>query len=138
MNYRDFFDQQIKTNPKFKEEYLKSDLRFDVSQLIAQARYHKNLSQEKLAELVGTKQPSIARMESGKTLPSLSFLEKIAEALGTHLVAPKFGFMQESLVTSKTVEMHSVDSQKELISPSPYFVVSNTSLPSHNKTIISN
>ena len=138
MNYKDFFDQQIITNQKFKEEYLKSNLRFDVSQLITLARYHKNLSQEKLAKLVGTKQPSIARMESGKTLPSLSFLEKIAKALGTHLVAPKFGFMEESIITSVTFEMNNIDSEKELIFPSPYFVVSKTSLPSHNKTIISN
>lgn len=95
MNYKEFRDRQIKTNPKFKQEYLKQDLRFDVSHLITEARFYKNLSQEKLAELVGTQQPSIARIENGKTLPSLSFLEKIAKALGTHLVAPKFGFMED-------------------------------------------
>jgi len=31
---------------------------------------------------VGTKQPSIARLESGSDLPRLSFLRRVVEALG--------------------------------------------------------
>ena len=117
MNYKEFRDQQINTNPKFKEEYFKKDLRFDVSQLITEARYYKNLSQEKLAELGGTKQPSIARMESGKTLPSLSFLEKIAKALGTTLLAPKFGFMENTDVSN--LQLNSNNSSKQEIFYAP-------------------
>jgi len=33
----------------------------------------------------GTKQPNIARLESGKVVPKLDFLEKVARALGGHL-----------------------------------------------------
>jgi DNA-binding XRE family transcriptional regulator len=48
---------------------------------IARLRIARGLTQAQLAELVGTRQPSIARIESGKTAPSLSFLERIAEVL---------------------------------------------------------
>ena len=38
-----------------------------------------------VATLAGTKQPNIARLESGKVVPRLDFLEKVARALGGHL-----------------------------------------------------
>ena len=46
-------------------------------------RKTKNLTQKELAKLAGTSQPAIARLESGnyKNL-SLSFIRKVAEALG--------------------------------------------------------
>jgi len=48
---------------------------------IARLRIARGLTQAQLAELVGTRQPSIARIENGKTLPSLSFLERVASVL---------------------------------------------------------
>jgi DNA-binding XRE family transcriptional regulator len=53
---------------------------------VACLRIQHGLTQQQLADLVGTKQPSIARLESGKGTPSLSFLQRVAEALGGHLV----------------------------------------------------
>jgi transcriptional regulator with XRE-family HTH domain len=44
---------------------------------------------------MGTRQSSIARAESGKIEPSISFLEKVAKAVGTELIYPKFKFMLE-------------------------------------------
>ena len=130
MNYKEFRDRQIKTSPKFKQEYLKQDLRFDVSHLITEARFYKNLSQEKLAELVGTQQPSIARIENGKTLPSLSFLEKIAKALGTYLIAPRFGFMGE-----RENNVESVSIALDAVLP-PYFYYANPSSNSGRSKIL--
>jgi transcriptional regulator with XRE-family HTH domain len=52
---------------------------------VARLRIMRGLSQEQLAELVGTKQPSIARLESGKVEPRLSFLRRVVEALGGRL-----------------------------------------------------
>ncbi len=74
-------------------ESRKHDFRFEVANLITEARYHYGLTQAQLAKKVGTQQPSIARIESGSTLPSLSFLERLADSIGTFLVAPQFGFM---------------------------------------------
>jgi len=48
---------------------------------IARLRIARGLTLAQLAELVGTRQPSIARIENGKTLPSLSFLERVASVL---------------------------------------------------------
>lgn len=48
---------------------------------IARLRILRGLTQEQLAEKVGTKQPSIARLESGRSRPSLDFLQRVAEAL---------------------------------------------------------
>jgi transcriptional regulator with XRE-family HTH domain len=48
---------------------------------VARLRIARGLTQEQLAEMVGTKQPSIARLESGKMEPRLSFLRRVVEAL---------------------------------------------------------
>lgn len=48
---------------------------------VARLRMQRGLTQAQLAELVGTRQPSIARLENGTSTPSLSFLNKIAAAL---------------------------------------------------------
>jgi DNA-binding XRE family transcriptional regulator len=48
---------------------------------IARLRILRGLTQTQLAVMVGTRQPSIARLENGSSVPSLSFLHKIATAL---------------------------------------------------------
>lgn len=48
---------------------------------VARLRILRGLTQAQLAEMVGTRQPSIARLENGSSVPSLSFLQKIATAL---------------------------------------------------------
>jgi DNA-binding XRE family transcriptional regulator len=52
---------------------------------IARLRIQRGLTQAQLAEMVGTRQPSIARIESGKSLPSLSFLERVAQVLNARV-----------------------------------------------------
>lgn len=68
--------------------------------LITSARLHSRMSQAELAEEIGTKQPSLARAEKGEVVPSVEFLYKIAKALKTEFVFPKFGFMEEREKTS--------------------------------------
>lgn len=48
-------------------------------------RERKGLSQRELAELVGTTQSAIARLEAGNVSPSLRTLDKIAAALGAEV-----------------------------------------------------
>jgi len=83
-------NKQIKINQSKKR-----DFRFEVANLITEARYHYNITQTQLAKKMGTQQPSIARIESGSTLPSLSFLERLADSIDTYLIAPQFGFMEK-------------------------------------------
>lgn len=66
---------------------------FAASTLITEARLYADMSQAELAKKIGTQQPSIARAEKGAVVPSIDFLQKIAKAIGTYLVPPKFGFM---------------------------------------------
>jgi len=53
----------------------------DISSRIKQIRTSKKLSQKELALSIGIDQGQYSRMENGKTEPTLSSLEKIAEAL---------------------------------------------------------
>lgn len=93
---------------------------FEVANLITEARYFSGLTQKQLAELVGTQQPSIARIEKGLALPSLSFLLKIAKAMGTYLIAPKFGFMNEKVVNT-TYNFHVIPTEKDISILSKYY-----------------
>ena len=49
---------------------------------IKELRAKKGLSQADVAKKVGTKQSSIARLESGSINPSLEFLQKVAQTMG--------------------------------------------------------
>lgn len=48
-------------------------------------RIQRGLTQAQLAGMVGTRQPSIARLENGTSVPSLSFLDRIAKALDARI-----------------------------------------------------
>ena len=89
MKFKEFKKQLLK-DTKIKEAYEKQDLAFEIGQTILEARIRKGLTQEELAKKISTKQSSIARLEGGSALPSLSFLERVAKALDTYLVPPKF------------------------------------------------
>lgn len=52
-----------------------------IGAFIAMVRKEKGLTQEQLAELLGTSQKSISRWENGKTMPDLSLYEPLCEAL---------------------------------------------------------
>ncbi len=96
MKFKKYISKKIENDVEFKKIHDKYDLRFEVAELITEARIYKNLTQKELANLVGTRQSSISRIENGGVLPNLSFLERIANAIGTQLIAPKFAFMVES------------------------------------------
>jgi len=116
----DQFEKKVNKNHKT----LKRDFRFEIANLITEARYHYKLTQAQLAKKVGTQQPSIARIESGSALPSLSFLERLADSIGTYLVAPQFGFMkQEDIPTEEVLEQKS-NTGSALVSQ--YFNVSSS------------
>ncbi|HEX2571920.1 MAG TPA: helix-turn-helix transcriptional regulator [Polyangia bacterium] len=66
----------------------KIDEEYNWIQLVRRIRHLReacHLSQEELAQRVGTKQPAIARLESGRVIPRLDLLYKIAAALDMRL-----------------------------------------------------
>ena len=67
------------------EEIAESNLRVALIGELIKARQEKGLSQKKLEELSGVKQPIIARMERGTTNPQLDTILKILAPLGKTL-----------------------------------------------------
>ena len=89
MDYKEYF----KTNSvKLSDRQL---IAVRLGGLITAARLHSHLSQAELAKEIGTQQPSLARAEKGEVVPSIEFLYKIAKAIKTEFIFPKFGFMDE-------------------------------------------
>lgn len=73
--------QEWRKGPEFVREYEALEVPF----AIVGARAHTGLTQEELAERMGTSQSAIARLESGRSRPSTTTLAKLAAATGTKL-----------------------------------------------------
>jgi ribosome-binding protein aMBF1 (putative translation factor) len=67
------------------EEIAESNLRVDLIGEIIKARQKKGISQKRLEELSGVKQPIIARMEKGRTSPQVETIMKVLAPLGMTL-----------------------------------------------------
>lgn len=67
------------------EEIAESNLRVAVISELIKARREQGISQKRLEELSGVKQPVIARMEKGITSPQLETLLKVLAPLGKTL-----------------------------------------------------
>jgi ribosome-binding protein aMBF1 (putative translation factor) len=77
------FKARLLANPKVKAEYEALALEFEISAELIKARLRAGLSQAELAERMGTSQSTIARLESGQTLPSTKTLLRFAKATGS-------------------------------------------------------
>ena len=73
--------QEWQAQQRQDSEFVAESLAFEAGYQIARLRLLRGMTQAELADIVGTRQPSIARLENGSSMPSLSFLERIAEAL---------------------------------------------------------
>lgn len=67
------------------EEIVESDLRVALIGELIKARKERGLSQRELEALSGVKQPVIARMENGSTVPNLNTILKVLAPLGKTL-----------------------------------------------------
>jgi transcriptional regulator with XRE-family HTH domain len=72
---------KLLADPEVKQAYDSLEPAYQIARL----RIARGLTQAQLAEMVGTKQPSIARLESGASEPSVAFLRKVAAALEARL-----------------------------------------------------
>lgn len=77
--------RELLKDKKIKKAYERLGPEFAVIEMIIKRRIEKGLSQKQLAQRIGTKQSAISRFESGTYNPTLSFLQKIAEALDAKL-----------------------------------------------------
>ncbi len=67
------------------EEIAASNLRVSLIGELIKARQEKGISQKRLEELSGVKQPIIARMEKGSTNPQIDTILKVLAPLGKTL-----------------------------------------------------
>lgn len=67
------------------EEIAESNLRVAIVGELIKARKERGISQKKLEELSGVKQPIIARMETGSTKPNIDTVLKVLAPLGKTL-----------------------------------------------------
>ena len=65
-----------------------------LAQAVIAVRRQAGLTQQELAEKMGTTQPVIARLESGHAQPSMRTLERLAKATGSRLVV-RFEMLEE-------------------------------------------
>lgn len=77
--------QKALKDKSIKKAYNDLGPEFELAQMIIAKRIKQGMSQKELARRIGTKQPAIARLESGNYNPSMLLLKKTAKALGASL-----------------------------------------------------
>jgi len=77
--------KNLMQNPEFVREYNALEPEYKLATALIRLRLAKGLTQEDLAKMLNTKQESIARLENGGSLPSLSTMKKLADALDAEL-----------------------------------------------------
>lgn len=101
MNWKEHKKRLLK-DPEFKKEYEALEPEYRLAAALIRLRLAKGLTQEQLARLLNTKQESIARLESGSSLPSLSTVKKVAYALDAELeinLRPRHQSARDNLAT---------------------------------------
>jgi DNA-binding XRE family transcriptional regulator len=70
---------------EFRAEYEALEDEFALASALIEARARAEMTQEQVAQAMGTTQAAIARLESGRSLPSTRTLKRFAQATGTRL-----------------------------------------------------
>ena len=83
----DYVNKKIKSDKKFAEHYGREQIINNIAEMIVAARRKAHLTQQELANKIGTKQSVISRIESGNSvwIPSLETLVRVAAALNMRL-----------------------------------------------------
>lgn len=79
-NY-DEFEAKLLEKPEIRREYEALKPKYDMIQSIIERRSKLGISQTRLANIIGTKQPAISRLEKGDYNTTLSTFFKVADAL---------------------------------------------------------
>lgn len=77
--------RQWKKDPKYAAEYAALEAEFTLASALIEARGSADMTQGEVAEAMGTTQAVVARLESGRVLPSTRTLERFAKATRTRL-----------------------------------------------------
>ncbi len=83
-SHKDFKRQSLK-RLGVKKARKDLELEFKILDALIKARIEKKLTQRDLAERIGVAQSALARFESGRGNPTLSFIQKVTSGLGLDL-----------------------------------------------------
>ena len=72
--------------PKYRKAYEALEEEFVLAAAVIDARNRAGLTQQELARKMGTTQPVVARLESGRVRPSMRTLERLAQATRSRLL----------------------------------------------------
>jgi len=75
----------LRDDDDYRRDFDSLEEEFALASALVAARSQAGLTQEELAEKMDTSQSAIARMESGRTIPSGRTLKRFAKATGTRL-----------------------------------------------------
>lgn len=75
---------ELMQNPEFKAAYVALEPEFERASTIITARTTQGLTQQQLAERLNLSVSYIARLESGRAVPSMRTWQRLAAATGTH------------------------------------------------------
>lgn len=73
-------------DPSYREAYDALEGEFTLAAAVIDARNRAGLTQQQLAQRMGTTQPVVARLESGRGRPSMRTLDRLAQATGSRLL----------------------------------------------------
>ena len=81
---RDLHQEWMK-NKEYRKAYEDLEPEFMLARAVIRARMFADITQEQLAQRMGTTQSVIARLEGGRARPSTQTLQRLAAATGTRL-----------------------------------------------------
>lgn len=73
--------KNLLSDPKVKEAYDELEPEYQIARQVIEARMKRNMTQQDLAAKMGTGQAVISRLESMRGRPTISFLERLSQAL---------------------------------------------------------
>lgn len=80
-----YFRRREEADPAFAALCEDEQGKFDLAHLVRDLREAAGMSQAEVAEKLGTKQPSIARIERAESWPKIEMLQKLARVFGMRL-----------------------------------------------------
>ena len=93
INIQEEIEKRRQEDPEFREAWDSSREEYRLIGEMISIRKQSNITQSKLADLIGNKQQAISRIEKKESSPSLKLFCNIIDALGYELKIVKKGTM---------------------------------------------
>ena len=93
----DDFEAELLKKPEIRREYEALKPKYEMIKTLIERRNRLRISQTQLANIIGTKQPAISRLERGDYNTTLDTLFKVVSALGLNInMSPEIGKVTKS------------------------------------------